>query len=188
MEFNPFEWNSSHWAIFGFIIVLKVLHNGWKTYNHPSCVLCRQAVNMGWLHSRFIKTDGYNNTCLKRDGMESMISFVGGNVYMITPNCATPFKDFVDVEDWIATLNEPQLNEKTNMTNEVEREIAQIADTLETKYDCFPRNVGEIPDFPRSNFKDLLLAFETGELLLQRFAYELLNAVFDILLTLRINT
>ena len=63
------------------------------------------------------------------------------------------------------------------MANEIERKIAQIADGLETKYDRFPRSVGEIPGcFPYSNFKDLLLAFETKELLLQRFAYELLNA------------
>ena len=69
------------------------------------------------------------------------------------------------------------------MANEIEREIAQIADNLEAKYGRFPRSVDEIPGFPYSNFKDLLLAFETKELLLQRFTYELLNAAFDILAT-----
>jgi len=70
------------------------------------------------------------------------------------------------------------------MANEIEREIAQMADALETKRGRFPRRVGEIPGcFPYSNFKGLLLAFETKELLLQRFAYELLNFAFDTLAT-----
>jgi hypothetical protein len=69
------------------------------------------------------------------------------------------------------------------MANEIEQKIAFLADTLETKHGHFPRSVGEVPGFPYSNFKDLLLAFETKELLLQRFAYELLNAAFEILAT-----
>lgn len=58
------------------------------------------------------------------------------------------------------------------MANEIEREIAFLADTLETELGRFPRTVGEIPGFPYSNFKDLSLAFATKELrlILKRYS------------------
>ncbi len=48
-------------------------------YSSPTSVLTRQASNMGWRASRTITdSEGYRNTCLKRDGLEVMISFKKG--------------------------------------------------------------------------------------------------------------
>jgi hypothetical protein len=69
------------------------------------------------------------------------------------------------------------------MQDAIDQKIGQLADALEPKRGWFPRSVGEIPDFPYSNFDDLSQAFRTNEFHLHRHAYELVTGVFDILAT-----
>jgi hypothetical protein len=121
MVYNPLDWSSLHWSIFGVVLVLILLRRGKEVYNHPANVLCRQATNMNWFYSRKIKDEnGYKNICLQRDGMEAMISYKEGNVYMVVPSWGTPLKDFVEVEDWIASLHDLEIDDGREAKSEVE--------------------------------------------------------------------
>lgn len=65
--------------------------------------------------------------------------------------------------------------------NALDQEIAELVNALEAKRGWFPRSVGEIPDFPCSDFAELSSAFKSNRLHLQRHAYELSSAVFKML-------
>jgi len=106
MEWNPLNWNSIHWWIFSGILLLWILRKGWKVYTHPVSVLTRQASNMGWRASRTITdNEGYRNTCLKRDGLEVMISFKKGKVTLLEPEESQSFSNFNELERWLEGRN-----------------------------------------------------------------------------------
>lgn len=102
-----------YWWILGAILAFFVLRFLWKSYNHPSLVLGRQAANMNWVASgREKDIDGYKNVKVSRDGMEAVISFRNGNVILARPWHPTPFKDFIEIEKWLAINNKPVTDEK----------------------------------------------------------------------------
>ena len=91
------------WWIFGIILGFFVIRFMWRAYVHPSHVLGRQAANMNWVAvGRIADNDGYKNVKLARDGMEAVISFQNGNVELVKPSREVPFKDFIELERWIA--------------------------------------------------------------------------------------
>lgn len=102
-----------YWWILGAFLVFFVLRFLWKNYNHPSHVLGRQAANMNWVASgRKKDIDGYKNLKVSRDGMEAVISFRNVNVILVRPWHPTPFKDFIELERWLATNHNPPADEK----------------------------------------------------------------------------
>jgi len=87
-------------ALFGFYVFRHL----WKAYTHPAHVLGRQAANMNWVAIGRRKDEtGYYDVCFSRDGIEALISFKNGNVRITKPSHPTPFKDFIEVERWLAT-------------------------------------------------------------------------------------
>lgn len=93
-----------YWWFFGIILAFFVVRSMWRAYIHPSHVLGRQAANMNWVAiGRVSDSDGYKNVKLARDGMEAVISFQNGNVELVKHWHATPFRDFIELERWLAT-------------------------------------------------------------------------------------
>ena len=85
-------------------------------YLIPTSVLTRQASNMGWRASRTITDhEGHRNTCLKRDGLEVMISFGTGKVTLLEPlardipgyfpKYSQSFSNFIELERWLDGRN-----------------------------------------------------------------------------------
>ena len=102
-----------YWWIFGAVIVLFVIRFLWRGYNHPSHVLGRQAANMNWVAvGRVSDIDGYKNIRVSRDGVEAIISFKNGNVILAKPFYSTPFKDFIEIERWLATTQKQSMDNK----------------------------------------------------------------------------
>jgi len=76
----------------------------WRAYTHPAHVLGRQAAHMNWTAAGTDRdAAGYRNTRVSRGPYEAVISYKAGNVHLIKPPSSQPFKDFVEVERWLAT-------------------------------------------------------------------------------------
>jgi len=92
------------WLLFAALVAVVLGRFIWRPFRDPSFMLCRQGANMRWVASRTIKDSrGYRLTCLKRDGMEVMITFDPATVVMLDPPHSTPFVDFVELERWLST-------------------------------------------------------------------------------------
>ena len=97
-----------YWWILGVVLSFIVLRFLWNGYNHPSHVLGRQAANMNWVAVGRVKDlDGNKNLKVSRNGMEAIISFRNGNVILAKPWQLKPFKDFMEIERWLATTQKP---------------------------------------------------------------------------------
>jgi hypothetical protein len=91
-------------GILYFVIAFFIIRHLWKVYINPAAVLGRQAANMNWIVSgRVEDSDGYNNVRYVRDNMEAVVSFQNGNVVLTKPNHLEPFKDFIEIERYLAT-------------------------------------------------------------------------------------
>jgi len=89
--------------IAGGVIALFILRQMWKAHTHPAQVLCRQVANMSWIYSGTEEdADGYKNNKLQRGQYEAVVSFANENVQLISLNHPTPFKDFIELERWLA--------------------------------------------------------------------------------------
>jgi len=112
-------------GILYFVIAFFIIRHLWKVYINPAAVLGRQAANMNWVVSgRVEDSDGYNNVRYVRDNMEAVVSFQNGNVILTKPSHNKPFKDFIEVERYLATKDKyAELPEefKSKVTNTVER-------------------------------------------------------------------
>ena len=112
-------------GILYFVIAFFIIKHLWKVYINTAAVLGRQAANMNWVVSgRVEDSDGYNNVRYVRDNMEAVVSFQNGNVILTKPNHLEPFKDFIEVERYLATKDKyAELPEefKSKVTNTVER-------------------------------------------------------------------
>ena len=90
------------WWIMAATATLFVARHLWRSYNHPSHVLGRQAANMNWVVIGTIKdAAGFSDLRLTGEGMESIISFRDGDVRLVVPRHQTPFRDFVELERWL---------------------------------------------------------------------------------------
>lgn len=104
------------WLPLVIVIIFYIAYTMWRSYFHPSHVLGRQAANMNWVAiGRVPSNDGYKNLKLTRDGMVAIISFKNGNVELIEPSHETPFKDFIELERWIATEAQDSINDEEGM-------------------------------------------------------------------------
>jgi hypothetical protein len=102
-----------YWWSLGAIIAFLVLRFLWRAYTRPSHVLGRQAANMNWVATGRVKDiDGYKNLKVSRGGMEVIISSKNGNAILAKPWHPTPFKDFVEIERWLATSERPSAEGK----------------------------------------------------------------------------
>ena len=85
------------------IPVIFLIRFLWKSYTHPANTLGRQAANMGWIASgRIEDKHGFKNVSYSRDGMEAMVSFKEGIVYLLDGTPSNTFSDFVELERWLA--------------------------------------------------------------------------------------
>jgi hypothetical protein len=110
---------------------------------HSSIRLVRQAVKMGWVAAGVITTDGYRNTKLSRDWLISVVWCRDGNVELLAPATPHRFKDFAELERWIAEAN---------------RRNGDGSSSPETRY------MEEVEDFIRStgHYYDLVLPAQTN--------------------------
>jgi len=98
------------WWIALLTLVAYVVHTAWKTYRHPATALLRQAVHMNWAATGRRKDDkGFYDTLLKRGGAVAEISYQHKDVRLIKPDEAGPFRDFLELERWLATEEERRL-------------------------------------------------------------------------------
>lgn len=86
------------------IVAVFVVRQLWKSYCHTYNVLTRQAANMNWVLSGRVKspTGGYD-TLLSRGPYTVQMQWRDGVPIMVTPPVSQPFKDFIEIERWIAT-------------------------------------------------------------------------------------
>lgn len=69
------------------------------------------------------------------------------------------------------------------MATQTEVKIERLVTDLEAGGRNVPREVGDLPDFPRKTFKELTQAVTAGELHIQRFSFELNGDLFSLLAT-----
>jgi hypothetical protein len=62
-----------------------------------------------------------------------------------------------------------------------EAKIVDISNQLRRKGKNIPMAISEIPDFPFSTFDSLVDSIRSGEMMIQRFAFEYVTDIFDIL-------
>ena len=87
----------------GGLALILILRRMWKAYVHPAHTLGRQAANMNWVAAGSLKDDdGYKNMVVQRDGLEAAISFKNENVELLKPKHHAAFKDFIELERWLA--------------------------------------------------------------------------------------
>lgn len=85
------------------IVAAFVVRHLWKSYNHPTNVLTRQAANMNWAHAGRVKSPtGGHDTLLSRGRYTVQLLWRDSVPMMVTPNVRQPFKDFIEIERWIA--------------------------------------------------------------------------------------
>jgi hypothetical protein len=85
----------------------------WRSYSHPYNMLVRQGANMNWVAAGTTRySDGIRNMRLRREDMLAEVSFKGVNVRLLQPDVERPFKDFVEIEQWLgaksAAAREPE--------------------------------------------------------------------------------
>jgi vacuolar-type H+-ATPase subunit F/Vma7 len=120
-------------GILYFVIAFFIIRHLWKVYINPAAVLGRQAANMNWVVSgRAEDSDEYKNVRYVRDNMEAVVSFQNGNVILTKPNHLEPFKDFIEIERYIATKDEESNDEivvvKSDAIQELEDEVQNWTD------------------------------------------------------------
>ena len=91
------------WWIIGAIATFLVFRFLWRGYTHPASVLARQAANMNWVSIGRVEGDeGFKDVCYGRDEMEVKISYATGRVFLLKPAHVEPFKDFIELDRWLA--------------------------------------------------------------------------------------
>ena len=79
-----------------------VVRHLWRSYSHPYNMLVRQAANMNWVVAGTMKySDGIRNIRLRRGDLLTEVSFKDVNVRLLQPDVEQPFKDFVELEQWL---------------------------------------------------------------------------------------
>lgn len=101
------------WIFFAAVVSTILVRHLWRSYSHPYNMLVRQAANMNWVVAGTMKySDGIRNMRLRRGGMLAEVSFKEVNVRLLQPDVARPFKDFLEIEQWLGAKNfaagEPQ--------------------------------------------------------------------------------
>jgi len=90
------------WWITAATAILFLARYLWRSYNHPSHVLGRQAANMNWVAIGTIEdAAGFRDLRVTRAGIEAVISFRHGNVRLVVPRHQASFRDFVELERWL---------------------------------------------------------------------------------------
>lgn len=90
------------WILIAIAAVFVVRHL-WKSYNHPTNVLTRQAANMNWIYAGRVESNtGGHDTLLSRGRYTVQMQWRDGVPVMVTPPVQKPFADFIEIERWIA--------------------------------------------------------------------------------------
>jgi hypothetical protein len=94
------------WILLAAVASAIVLRHLWRSYSHPYNMLVRQAANMNWVVAGTMKySDGVRNMRLRRGDMLAEVSFNDVNVRLLQPDVEPPFKDFVEIEQWLGAKN-----------------------------------------------------------------------------------
>jgi hypothetical protein len=123
----------------------------WRTWTHRANVLVRQAANMGWVAVGVITTDGYRNTKLSRGGLLSVVWYLDGNIELLAPPVPRRFKDFVELESGLASLDSPE----TRYFLEVENYIREMG-----YYEELVLPARAVPEFRTALARVYLVGFE----------------------------
>jgi hypothetical protein len=106
----------------------------WKAWFSVAQQLTNQASHMGWRAVGTIKDEeGYRDTLLQRDGVVARISFQRKCVFVIEPQESGPYKDFLEIEQWITNAKGKSESAHRQQT------IAARAVESFTKFDYFER-------------------------------------------------
>ncbi|MDP3494997.1 MAG: hypothetical protein Q8R82_17945 [Hyphomonadaceae bacterium] len=90
------------WLLIAVVFLLFVVRWVLPVQNHPSHKLGKQGSSMGWYAAGTSKDEkGYQNLRVSKGGMQAVISFANGNVILVHPPVAQPFKDFVELEEFL---------------------------------------------------------------------------------------
>lgn len=129
------------WWAFGALVAFVVLRQCWLAYVHPAMVLVRQAAHMNWVAAGCERdAEGYRDTLVARGGLLASISFMRRHVELRRPSVSTPFKDFIQIERWIASDEGrealEQMSARTNKAELMNRIVSEImgVDTEEWRY------------------------------------------------------
>lgn len=120
------------WWLIGVVLMFFVVRSVWRTWAHPNSVLIRQAVNMGWLAAGVVTTDGYRNTKLFRDSMLCVVWFRDNNIELLSPPASRRFKDFVELEQWLATPKAQLLSDMAECMAEADKATPAVEDAPES--------------------------------------------------------
>ncbi|KQC08010.1 MAG: hypothetical protein APR62_05540 [Smithella sp. SDB] len=124
------------WIIYAIIVYLVffVLRFLWRAYTHPANILGRQAANMNWYwKGRIAGAGGFMDACYERDGMEAIVSYAAGKVFLLKPAHSTPFKDFIELERWLAQeKNISAVGVKQVITSKHLKAAFEVLDEAET--------------------------------------------------------
>lgn len=91
------------WWIVAAILLTLVASKAWRVYKHPAHQLGMQAAKLGWRAVGSNKDpSGFRNTRLVRGNYESIILFREQEVGLTKPEAEYPFKDYYELEEWLA--------------------------------------------------------------------------------------
>lgn len=90
------------WLFIAVVFVLFIVRWVIPVQNHPSHKLGKQGSSMGWYAAGTSKDEqGFRNLRVSKGGMQAVISFANGNVILVHPPIERPFKDFVELEEFL---------------------------------------------------------------------------------------
>ncbi len=117
------------WISLAIIILFYIIRLLWRAYTSPAHTLGRQAANMGWgIVGRINTKEGYRDVCYGRDGVEARVSYATGEVFLIKPIHPEPFKDFIELERWLAQRQKPLLQDTA--LSDISREVNDLLNVL----------------------------------------------------------
>jgi len=91
------------WISLAAIVLFYIIRLSWRAYTSPAHTAGRQAANMNWVIVGKINCEkGYRDLCFGRDGIEARVNHDTGHVFLIKPEWPEPFRDFVELERWLA--------------------------------------------------------------------------------------
>jgi hypothetical protein len=87
------------------VVMFFVLRAGWKAYTHPAHTLGRQAANMNWVSDGREDDGKFKNVRYLRGDLIAVVPFKKPSVILRQNGTEHEFKDFIEVERWLAKVN-----------------------------------------------------------------------------------
>ncbi len=139
------------WLISG-VVTFFAMRFLWRTWTHPANVHVRQAAHLGWVAIGVITKDGCRNTKLSRGNLLSVVWYREGNIELLAPPVPRRFKNFEELDRWLASLESPE----TRYALEAENFIREMG-----YYDDLVLPARIVPEFRAASARVYLAGFET---------------------------